>query len=276
MNPVAEDILEHHGILGQKWGLRRYQNPDGTLTELGRQHYRQLYFDENNRLTEYGKKEIQDSIQKRRANDLRILGEEGLKRSDDFDKKRATPEQIERKGDDIIVKQNTQFQRIASPNEPLDSKRKYVSFTKLDNQQYDSMFEMLWTDAGDVAWYEYVNKNPLKVASGEKVVKDVLSKYGDVELSTLYDTFSPYRNKKLEWNSIASEFVDEGQLAVTKGIEKIMKEHSDEIFQDYAKKGYDAIMDIEDWYGEVADFPIIVLNPKSSLKKVSEKKWNER
>lgn len=31
--------LQHSGILGQKWGLRRFQNPDGTLTEAGRKRY---------------------------------------------------------------------------------------------------------------------------------------------------------------------------------------------------------------------------------------------
>ena len=39
MNELEQNYLEHHGILGQKWGIRRYQNPDGSLTAAGRKRY---------------------------------------------------------------------------------------------------------------------------------------------------------------------------------------------------------------------------------------------
>ena len=36
---MEEQILIHHGIKGQRWGVRRYQNEDGSLTEAGKKHY---------------------------------------------------------------------------------------------------------------------------------------------------------------------------------------------------------------------------------------------
>ena len=34
-----EEFIAHHGIKGQKWGVRRYRNKDGTLTEAGKKRY---------------------------------------------------------------------------------------------------------------------------------------------------------------------------------------------------------------------------------------------
>lgn len=39
MNAIYESELYHHGIKGMKWGVRRYQNKDGTLTAEGRKHF---------------------------------------------------------------------------------------------------------------------------------------------------------------------------------------------------------------------------------------------
>lgn len=56
--------LYHHGILGQKWGIRRYQNPDGTLTEEGKRRLREYQEKESEKLDKRFDKRIEKARKK--------------------------------------------------------------------------------------------------------------------------------------------------------------------------------------------------------------------
>lgn len=43
------ECLIHYGVKGQKWGVRRYQNKDGSLTSAGKKRYSPRMLDDLNK-----------------------------------------------------------------------------------------------------------------------------------------------------------------------------------------------------------------------------------
>ena len=109
MGNLVSNELYHHGILGMKWGIRRYQNKDGTLTEAGKKRYqnwdgtptkegKKLYsiphwkkgyvppekraYDENGKLTPAGQdgKEVFDDLMRKYYPDEKSIRNEEARR----------------------------------------------------------------------------------------------------------------------------------------------------------------------------------------------------
>lgn len=235
---IISSELYHHGILGQKWGVRRFQNEDGTLTDEGRKRY-------------YGSRTSYNMDDKEAQDYMRTYG---VSRSTD---------------DTDIISKGSVIKRIANSDEPIDSKRKYASITDNDAHNYREMFDMIGVDLSKpLSEYEYETTKDLKVASAKKVVSDLLEKYGDTKIRDLgkmsiLDT--GYRVE--EWDSD----IEIGQKEVQKFLKTQMHEKLDDITKQYIKEGYDAIIDVED--ASFSNYPIILLNPKESIKLKKEDRW---
>ena len=52
---VYNGELYHHGILGQKWGIRRFQNKDGSLTSAGKKRAGEAASEAGKKMTALGK-----------------------------------------------------------------------------------------------------------------------------------------------------------------------------------------------------------------------------
>ena len=171
------EYLIHHGILGQKWGIRRYQNKDGSLTEEGR---KRLGIDK------YEKDHDSDINLKKGTKASRVVAT-----SQYYDY--ADPEAAKKYLDDIAANEAN-----------LD--RKYISVDNVRNsgRENGKDFYTAWfTDSGWAPENAYIDmyelKNDARVASGKKVVDALLEEVGSQKVSELLKNNQSIRNLTLEY-----------------------------------------------------------------------------
>lgn len=130
--------LYHWGILGQKWGRRRWQNEDGSLTEAGRAHYGYGNAKESNRHQEkMSDNEYKSTRAAERMNRDNAKRDIRLKQLE-VDKVRASDELNRQKDKSSLEKARINYaDKRATEQAKLDQLREKNKLEKLKNQQKD-------------------------------------------------------------------------------------------------------------------------------------------
>lgn len=145
--------------------------------------------------------------------------------------------------------------------------------------RYGTDWEMLPLDfSKPISEYEYTTKKDLKIKHGDEIVKDIVNKYGDASIKQLYDNDLLNKglvfNNREKLNKKEKEFIKDQGIKGNNFVANVMKNHMNDLLSDYKKQGYDAIVDPEDYTW--ADYPVILIDPKSSIKLKEETKWEEK
>lgn len=119
---LPSDVLEHHGIEGQRWGVRRYQNEDGTLTAAGRKRYGVAFTKEY-----IFKDKVKDSKEYQKVKEA--LGDTNSK--DDINKEYDLANEVE---SGIEKRANKLYQRFIN-NEKIDKKFEKEVIDLLDESE---------------------------------------------------------------------------------------------------------------------------------------------
>lgn len=161
--------IAHHGILGQKWGVRRFQNADRTWTAAGKERYG------NN-----GKDDQKPRAQKYRNADGTLTSDGRKKYGKDlkkFDKRTSSYEKRKKKYDRANARFEKRAKRIAVTDTGVELKRRaglklarrYRSYSRSGERLYRTYSKMVNRYGVDS-----LSKN--QIALGEEIAATLLKK----------------------------------------------------------------------------------------------------
>lgn len=263
---VQTNELYHYGVKGMKWGIRRYQNKDGTLTSKGKKRYEKSN-DNSNDEDEIKNNKSRKILTKRNiAIGATVVGASLAAMGAMYVYKKTNPTMHVKymnfgeivdinnlSSKDIIVKKGTKFHRVSSKSVEdyaEEGKRIYTSYLKSDARIYkEEMPKSIrrWGNQGIISddgktSYEHIMKMNKDIkAPSKKLMAEIYMKVtGNNEVdSGRYQRFM--------------ENLNDNDNPDTK-----------KFFQYVKNLGYNAILDEND-AGNFTKSPLILLNPKDDI-----------
>ena len=198
-----ENELCHYGIYGMRWGVRRYQNKDGTLTKAGQKRYRkELARLKNEEVVLKNRKKAAAKFEKlnskrKELDDMRDeLSGKHSKKVENIDKpKELSDQELAQK----VARLRMEKDRLDLERQISELTPKKISVGKQMIEKFGpTIVRTLWNDVGKPNINNFINKQlGLKDENSiEKLEKEVKKMRLDKEKAQIEDFFSARDSKK--------------------------------------------------------------------------------
>lgn len=270
--------LYHWGIKGQKWGVRRFQNKDGSLTAQGKKRYSDDQTSKDNKSTKVSKYDKYYS-------DYKMIGYDDTKAKQAAAGKVRTERALKIIGGVAVSAAlaygayrfyDNHADRIIKPGQAMqtvhmgDAKERlkegnpfYATYTKRDNTIYASKVFSHFKDSSNVT--KFYTQDGIKVASestSKKTLKELMK--NDPEVADYMEKISKIRGKKKGWEQFGYSLVlrNDSEATKTMGLDGIDHDGIHKKFYDALRsKGYGGLIDTNDSKSEGFTWnPVIVFD----------------